>query len=320
MDGTPWYRDADQLRAALAEHGSIRRVAAATGAPRSTLQEWVERHAIPLTPSQPDVKWGEGRPQLVKPATRDAWERVVFLSDYHAPYQDRALELVVLDFLAAVDPHRVVLNGDLCDFFALSRFNRSHEREDELQADIDDRNEFVARIREACPGTRIDETEGNHDHRIRSFVAQNAKPLHSLRALQPQALFRHKELDVCWHPGCGFLLRPNFLVKHGDKISALPGGTARAEAMANLCSGISGHAHRAEQWRKVGTGGLIEWTVTGAMCRMDPDYVKGAPNWTQGIAYGEFSTRSSAFHVQHVPYLDGALIFGVDRFRRAVAA
>ncbi len=317
-----WYRDAALLRRLVDEHGSIRGVARATGAPRSTLQEWWERHQLPPhkpLPQPVGIKWGEGRPKLVRPATRDAWERVIFLSDLHFPYQDQAVCDAALELIRDYEPHRVVLNGDLNDFWALSRFNKSHEREDYLQDEIDERNEYVARLRDLAPSAVIDETEGNHCSRIRTWLMANAKPLHSLRAVQPANLFHHREHAINWHPGCGFMLRPYFLVKHGTRISSIPGGTARAEAMANLSSGISGHAHRAERFHKTGAAGRLEWTVTGTMSRCDPEYVTGMPDWEQGCAVGEFSTRTEAFLVTQVPWMDDALRFGAARYG-AVAA
>lgn len=320
-----WYKDPETLRRLVEDQGSIRKVAATTGVGRSTLQEWWERHNLPPRTSAStgtttlDPKWGDGRPQLLRAATREPWELVVFLSDLHFPYHEQALCDAALDLIADLKPHRVVLNGDLVDMFQISRFNKSHEREGELQADIDLRNDYVASVRDAAGTAVLEELEGNHDHRIRSYVSQNAKPLQSLRALQPANLFNHKELGVRWHPGCGFMLRRNFLVKHGNRVSSVPGGTARSEAMANMCSGISGHAHRAERFHKAGSGGRLEWNVTGTMSRLDADYVQGVPDWTQGIAIGEFSTRTEAFLVTQVPWMDNALRFGAARYG-AVAA
>lgn len=321
-----WWRDAEQLRAQVEQYGSLRKAAAAHGVDDSNLSKWWRRHHLPelrerhpaITPFRvEETRWGEGRPRLVKPSTKDATELVVFTSDWHAPYVDWGVFTAMLEVLNDLQPHRIILNGDLSDFFQISRFNVSRSREDSLQEDIDERNHLVSLVRNAAPDARIDETDGNHDSRVRSWIAQNAKPLSSLRALHPDELFRRGEYDVHWHPGCGFLLRPDFLVKHGTKVSALPNGTARAEALANLCSGISGHVHRAEQWRHVGVR-HIEWTVSGCCCRLEPDYIVGQPNWTQGIAIGEFSTRTDAFHVSQLPYVDGFLRHGTRSYGKGV--
>lgn len=259
------------------------------------------------------VKWGHGKAKLVKPATKEATELVVFGSDFHFPYQDQAAVDSFLALVAAVKPHRVVLNGDIGDFFQLSRFNTSGLREDKLQEEIDDANMFRLNVREVALDAVLDETEGNHDNRIISYVANKAGALKSLRALQPVELFWYTETRTNWHPGCGFLLRPNFLVKHGTVVRGEAGASAKAEFTTAGISGISGHTHRLATYRREGYT-QRSWVEQGCLCRVDPDYVVGRPNWTQGCAVGEFSTKTDAFTIHEVPFVDGKLRLGREAF------
>lgn len=257
----------------------------------------------------PAVKWGHGAAKLVKSKTN---ETVVFGSDFHFPYQDNGAIESFLWMVQSLQPDRVVLNGDINDFFQLSRFNTGLHRVDELQNEIDMANEFRRLVRTKAPNAVIDETEGNHDNRIRTYVEKNARSLQSLRALQPEALFRYKELEINHHPGCGFLLRPEFVVKHGTIVRGEAGATAKAELAAAGISGISGHTHRLARYRKAGYV-QREWLEQGALCRMDPDYIPGGPpNWTAGCAVGEFS--GDLFVLHEVPYISGKLRFGSERY------
>lgn len=261
-----------------------------------------------------DTKWGYGAAKPVRPATKERTEIVAFLSDIHVPYHDPAAVGAALILIEAIKPHRVVLNGDVADFFQLSRFNVSGERIDKLQEEIDAANAIRRAVREAAPNAAIEETQGNHDHRVISYVEANARALSSLRALEPGKLFEYAELGITWHPGPGFLLRPHFLVKHGDIVRGEAGATAKAELAKAGVSGISGHTHRLATYRKAGYGTPRQWTEQGGLMRLDPDYVVGPPNWTQGVVVGEFSTRSTAFVTHEVPFIDGALRLGLDRY------
>lgn len=301
-----WWKDPDKLRQRLGEHASVRELANATGVPRSTIGDWARRLGINSIPLESPVKWGQGAAQLVKPATREPWERVVFLSDVHVPYQDHALVESALALIRQVEPHRVVLNGDINDFFQLSRFNTSQQRLDSLQEEIDEGVEFRRGVREAAPAAVISETEGNHDSRTRTYVSQNAQALSSLRALRPENLFGYRELGVDWYPGAGFLLRNHFLVKHGTLLRGEAGATAKAELQQAGISGTSGHTHRLGIYRRAGYV-QREWGESGCLCRLDPDYVVGRPNWVQGCLYGEFSTRSDAFHLWEARAAGGEL-------------
>lgn len=254
------------------------------------------------------LEWGYGRAEKVKPLGGD-YEHIVVLSDIHFPYQDDAVVESALKLIKAAKPHRVILNGDINDFFQLSRFNTEFDRLDELQDEIDQANRFRRAVRQAAPNAVIDETEGNHDNRITSFVMKNAKALHTLRALRPENLFLYDELEINWHPGAGFLLRDNFLVKHGTAISNVNGSTAKAELKLNGISGVSGHVHRSEQARQNNYAGAV-WGVSGCMCRLDPDYIIGLPNWDQGILVVEISNLSGHHSITNVPMVDGKLRYG----------
>ncbi len=260
----------------------------------------------------PTTRWGEGRAELVKPSTSESSESVVFLSDAHYPYQEDALVDAALRLIKSVKPDRVVINGDTNDFFQLSRFNRGQQGLETLWDEIVMGNKYRARVRKAAPNAVIDENEGNHCNRITSY-ADNAPAFKTLPCLSSEKLFESEKHGINWHSGCGFLLRPSFLVKHGTIARGEAGASAKAELALAGISGISGHTHRLATYRRVGYTPR-QWTEQGCMCRVDPDYVVGVPNWSQGIVVGEFSTKSEAFHTTEVPFVNGKLVYGGKSF------
>lgn len=274
---------------------------------RRAFKRWQNGQPVVTDSGEPVQQWGMGMAKLVAPATTETSEIVFFMSDIHVPFQDVALVQSVIELIKEIHPHRVVLNGDVADFFQLSHFNTGKKRLDDLQWEIDMANEVRRQVREAAPDAIIDETEGNHDNRILSYIEKNARALESLRDLKPENLFKYNELEINWHPGCGFLLRPEFLVKHGTAVREEAGASAKAELMKAGISGISGHVHRLATYRKAGYV-QRQWTEQGGLMRLDPDYIAGGvPNWQQGIALGEFSNKSNAFVIHEVPTMDGVL-------------
>lgn len=258
-------------------------------------------------------KWGRGQAKLVKPSTSKSSESVVFLSDLHIPYHDQEAVASALRFVKKVKPDRVVVNGDVADFFQLSRFNTKNERLDSLQEELDEANAFRIDLRKAAPNAVIDEVEGNHDSRIRTYVQTNSRSLASLRVLEPEHLFKSKVLGIQYHGGEGFRLRKAFLVKHGTLIRQDAGASAKAEFHAAGISGISGHTHRLAKYIRAGYVHR-EWSEQGCLCQLNPDYVVGAPNWVQGIAVGEFSTKSESFTVELLQITDGKVRYGGQAF------
>lgn len=309
---TEWWKSKDSFEAALREHGSISAaVEVLGGIGKTTARKFRLRHGIELNP-QPKrtrVEWGYGPAELIRPATIEETETMLSFSDLHFPYEDVRLVESALALARHLQPHNIVLNGDVNDFFPLSRFNTGLERIDELQAEIDVANEFRVALRQACPDSRFIETEGNHDNRIYSYVCNNARALKSLRALERRSLFLYDELGIQWFPGAGFRPRPWFLVKHGSIVRAESGASAKAEQALAGISGISGHTHRLSTYRR---GGYVkrQWTEQGCLCRLDPDYVTGSPNWTQGCVVVQFSTRTDAFTVEEVQVQDSRFVYG----------
>lgn len=259
------------------------------------------------------IKWGYGAAKSVALSTSGDTELVVFGSDFHFPYHDPKAIESFLWLVQKLQPHRVVLNGDVADFFQLSRFDLSGARADKLNGEIKMANEFRRLVRVKAPNAVIDETEGNHDNRIKTYVERNAKALSSLDALKPESLFKYDELEINWHPGAGFLLRPHFLVKHGSFVRQEAGASAKAEFMAAGISGVSGHTHRLAPYKKSGYTPR-EWWEGGCFCRLDPDYIIGSPNWEQGCMIGEFSTKTTNFVMHPVPFKGGKLRFGQESY------
>lgn len=254
--------------------------------------------------------WGDGLAPLVEPATQATWETVVFLSDFHLPYHNEGLIQATVDFCADIEPDRIILNGDLNDFFQLSRFNKSHEREDTLQEELDLRYQLYEAYREACPDAVIDETLGNHDDRLLTYIKINAKSLHTLRVLKPHSLLRHNEYEINHYGRAGFRLRPEFVVEHGHVVRRDAGASAKSRLTDTMISGIMGHTHRMADYQKSGYRRL-SWYEQGCLCNPYPDYVVGETNWQPGIAVGHFHTRNAnKFNVELVKALGNGFIFG----------
>jgi hypothetical protein len=248
--------------------------------------------------------WGGGQAPLVP---TKANELVVIGSDFHVPYQDVGVVDSFVKLVRALRPNRVIVNGDVSDFFGLSRFNTAKERMDSLQSEIDEANQIRRRIRTAAPNAVLMEGEGNHDSRIITYVHQNAKVLSSLRALEPRSLFKYDDLEIQWFTGAGIRLRPALVIKHGTLVRGEAGASAKAECMAAGANGVSGHVHRLATYRRNGYT-KRQWVEGGCMCRLDPDYIVGPPNWEQGCVVVELSKESFVTH--EVPYVDGKLRFG----------
>jgi predicted phosphodiesterase len=188
--------------------------------------------------------WGDGLAPVVPKTTHESLEVVLFLSDIHVPYHSAPLVKAAVQLAADLQPHQIVFNGDESDFFQLSHFNKAHEREDELQLELDMTADIRKAFCDAAPNAIKRKTLGNHCDRLITWVEINAKSLHSLRAIKPERLMKLDEMEIELYGRAGFRLRPEFVVEHGHVVRKDAGASARSRLNDTLISGIMGHTHR----------------------------------------------------------------------------
>jgi len=252
--------------------------------------------------------WGNGKAPVIKLPRSQEWITVGGVNDIHVPWHDAELVDAAIDLFKDLQPDLFIINGDMQDFFGLSRFNKSFERLDNLQNELDQGKALRAAFRSAMPNAAMHETLGNHEERLLTYPGFNAPALKSLNSLKPDVLMGLKELDIKHWPRNGFRLNEEFLVEHGAVVRKNAGDTAKQRLNETLISGVMGHVHRLGQASRSGYK-EINWYETGCLCQLNPDYVTGEANWQQGIWVGTFSTRSTNYNIQLIPASGRGFIF-----------
>jgi len=206
-------------------------------------------------------------------------EKTIVANDFHGQFRDKKTCKLWFSFIKREKPDRVVINGDLVDFYSISRFDKDPARKEDLQDELNDNYNFLWELRQIFDGIII-VIEGNHEARLRKYLRSNAPAIATLDALKIEALLGLKELDISYIED-GIWLGDLF-VYHGSLIRSKAGYTAHAELLKNGCSGISGHSHRDGKAPVRNRKGQLCWWENGCMCDLNPEYVKGVANWTQG--------------------------------------
>jgi len=99
------------------------------------------------------------------------------LSDVHVPYQDRRAVAGVCDYLRDLQPHGLILNGDILDLDEISRHNAGSVANLEgkrISRTWREGNAFLDVVISSC-GSRLDDirwVDGNHEDRIARWLAQ----------------------------------------------------------------------------------------------------------------------------------------------------
>lgn len=276
------------------------------------MAEWrTNRLNAPKTPKVPlgvkqasaiDAWWDRYRPVTIASAPRRRVATAntgvtIVASDFHFPLQDDAAVAVFLQTVKAMRPERVVLNGDLPDLLAISRYPKDVRGTWSLQDEAVAYTQFLEQLEAVLPtDAQLIEIDANH-----SGDGTESRWWRYLSERIPELLGTAKAREVMsykawWHPTWSriemkpeLVIGPDLLITHGTFVRRGGGMSARAHSESYLNSVMHGHTHRqgAHLRRVPAVGGRGEQVIRayeiGCLCRLDPGYVK-VPDWTQGFA------------------------------------
>jgi len=220
------------------------------------------------------------------PHRLDVLGPVGILSDVHVPYHSEIAVAAAVGFLKDHDLSALLLNGDIADFYAISRYMKDPAQRD-FKGELEAVRDFIAYLRQEFPKIPIVYKTGNHEDRWRHWLFQHAAEISDDRRMSLCAW-----LDLDKH---GVTLvddqRPVMLGKlpvlHGHELPkgvAAPVNVARGAFLRTLSTVLVGHSHRtsnhaeSDMWHHE-TGC---WS-TGCLCDLRPDYCV-INRWNHGFA------------------------------------
>lgn len=202
--------------------------------------------------------------------------RIVVASDFHVPFHDERAVQNLVDAVGERKPEYVIINGDLVDFYMLSKFSKGEGR-NPLE-EINMAKDILHTLHEASPTSKIVYIIGNHESRLEKYILDNAP---AVASIVPD-VFTLFELDKYNAIGAASItFNNNFVFKHGKLLGAKSGLSAAKEMENSYMSGATGHTHRLALYRARKAGRKFVWLETGCMCTMEPEYMID-PNWQQG--------------------------------------
>lgn len=235
-------------------------------------------------------------------------KKAVFLSDLHAPYQDKETMKTVYKFLEYIMPDAIVLGGDIIDFYAVSKFDKDPRRAFKLQEEINEGKKILNKIRSICPNSKIYYLEGNHEERMGKYLKKHPE-LYGLDALKIESLLGLEELDIEYQRE--LLLKDELLLKHGNYVYKF---NANKELDSEGISGVSGHKHATQSMSYTGRNGTLSWYSVGHLSDIEQiDWLRGTANWQQGLGLIYFDNRG--FQVYCIEINNHEFIFDGNRFK-----
>lgn len=269
-----------------------------------------------VRPNQP-----AGWKPAIPPSLAEPWlpfdlgnsHKTAILSDVHLPYHSEIAVNAAVKFFKKMKPDNVLINGDLMDFYAISRYQKDPSKVD-FNAEIESGTEFLAWLRHTFPNSRIIYKDGNHDERWDLWIFNNAPLLEKLPKKLKVAAKEHlsglmdaalecKESDIERVKDGRPVMVGKLPVLHGHEsgksglASSVNG--ARGLFLRTLSTMLVGHSHRTSQhaeadWKHKQTS---TW-ATGCLCELNPAYWRIGNRWNWGAAFVEVDS-SGDFNVEN---------------------
>lgn len=164
---------------------------------------------------------------------------VIIASDIHFPYQDDRAIKAFIDYVKEKQPEIVVLNGDVLDFYKLSRFSKDPAGKNPAE-EIEMCREFLKEVRKAVPNSEIYYVIGNHETRLEKYVLDNAPQIACLVDNVFEIIKVDRE-DMCVKGCASLTVNDTFVFKHGTRLGNKSGLSAIKELEAHYLSGATGH-------------------------------------------------------------------------------
>jgi hypothetical protein len=95
--------------------------------------------------------------------------RMGIMNDLHCPYTEKTALKTAIKYFHEVNINTLLLNGDIFDFYQISRFDKNPSRKN-MQVEFDMGKRLLQYLRDEFPKAKIYFKEGNHERRLPIFL------------------------------------------------------------------------------------------------------------------------------------------------------
>lgn len=233
------------------------------------------------------------------------FKRVGILSDIHVPYHSMSAIICAIKHLREIGIDCLILNGDIMDFYAISR----HEKEKDLRdfpREIEMCRNFLQKIRDLFPLIPIYYKMGNHENRWQKYLNEQAEEFAQLHEMQFEQFFRLDKLAMTYVPDWQGIELADLLILHGHELMA--GGMNPSQSTWNktFCNTLIGHVHRTTTTiKKNGFKEFFHTYSTGCLTQLSPKYYPFAQH-NNGFAVVDIENGKTK--VSNIMIKDGKIV------------
>jgi len=226
-------------------------------------------------------------------------KKVGILSDIHFPYHNLEALTIAIKYLRSEKIDCLYLNGDIMDFYSISRHEKDPDMRD-FKREVEMNREFLQKIRDLFPNIPIYYKLGNHEQRYARSLQVQAEEFAQLHDLQFDIFFRLDKLNFTIVNDWQGMEMGDLLVIHGHELYGA-GGINPSQNLMNktLCNTLMGHVHRTSTTqKKTAFKQFINTYTTGCLTSLSPKYMPFSAH-NHGFAIVEINEgKSKVFNYQ----------------------
>ena len=247
-----------------------------------------------MTPTAVRPKRKAGEIVAMPKSVADSWTphrlnvlgNVGILSDVHVPYHSEIAVAAAVGHLKDQGLSALLLNGDIADFYAISRYTKDPKQRD-FKGELEKVRNFLAYLRHKFPDIPIVFKEGNHENRWAAWLWQHAAEISDDPRMSLHSWLDFDKHDIEWVEDQRPVMLGKLPVLHGHELPkgmTAPVNVARGVFLRTGSTGLVGHSHRtsnhaeSDMWHHE-TGC---WS-TGCLCDLRPEYAR-INKWNWGFA------------------------------------
>lgn len=233
----------------------------------------------PRAPRQP------GAIEQMPPSKAEPWTPhdlgvtglVGVLSDIHVPYHDEVALRAAVDQLQGDKIDALVLNGDTCDFYAISRYTKNPKKR-KFKAEVDAVRDMLAWLRKQFPSIPVVFKAGNHEERWNHWLWQHAPEISDDERTGLDEWLDMSDHGITYVDDQRPIMAGQLPILHGHekgKGFAAPVNQARGAFLRLHHTVLEGHGHRTSAHCEPDMFGreIFCWS-TGCLCDLRPEYAR----------------------------------------------
>lgn len=233
--------------------------------------------------------------------------RILLLSDIHIPYHDpKAVEMAV-EYGKQNDINTVVLNGDIMDCYALSRYEKD-PRKRRFSEELEMTREFLGWITNELPAKYYYKI-GNHEERYEAFLRIKAPELLDITEFRLDVLLQFGKFGIELITDKRIIKAGELNIMHGHEFGRSvfsPVNPARGYYMRAKTNIIAGHNHQTSHHMEKNLNEKVigAWS-TGCLCELHPMYMP-VNKWNLGFAVLNIN-KDGTFEVDNLSIINGKI-------------